>query len=85
MDLNKLGVLTQDEFELSKIAIKKDDNKSRVDLIDADWLIGIGNVLKHGAIKYSDNNWRNGFKFRDRKSTRLNSSHIQKSRMPSSA
>ena len=29
--------------------------------------------------------WLSGVKARDRKSTRLNSSHIQKSRMPSSA
>lgn len=43
------------------VAIKQDTEKSRVDLIDAEWLEGIGHVLRFGANKYSDHNWRNGF------------------------
>ena len=50
-------------FKSKEVAIKKDSEKSRVDLIDAEWLIGIGEVLKFGARKYSDNNWRGGFKY----------------------
>ena len=49
--------------QITKVAIKKDELKSRVDLIDPDWLLGIGDVLRFGATKYSDNNWRLGFKF----------------------
>lgn len=47
----------------NNIAIKQDEGKSRVDLLDPDWLTGIGEVLKFGANKYSDNNWRRGFKW----------------------
>ena len=45
------------------VAVKADGNKSRVDLIDPEWLEGIGEVLKFGAIKYADHNWRKGFKY----------------------
>ena len=45
------------------IAVKKDGEKTRVDLIDAEWLEGVGNVLRFGANKYHDHNWRNGFKY----------------------
>jgi len=37
-----------------------------------------------GRIRYQGTSW-NAREIKDRKSTRLNSSHIQKSRMPSSA
>ncbi len=50
-------------YMVDKIAIKADSNKPRVDLIDAEWLEGIGYVLKFGADKYADHNWRRGFKF----------------------
>ena len=49
--------------DADQVAIKHDADKSRVDLIDPDWLIGVGNVLKFGANKYADHNWRRGFKF----------------------
>ena len=45
------------------VAMKQDSEKSRVDLLDAEWLEGIGHVLRFGAMKYSDHNWRNGFKW----------------------
>ena len=45
------------------VAIKHDSDKSRVDLLDAEFLIGVGEVLKFGANKYADHNWRRGFKY----------------------
>ena len=42
-----------------------------------------GRILHNGEIQLSDGRYR--FKYVDRKSTRLNSSHIEESRMPSSA
>ena len=44
-------------------AIKKDKDKTRVDLLDAEFLEGVGDVLRFGSNKYSDNNWRLGFKW----------------------
>ena len=55
--------IVQYKFDSKEVAIKQDVDKSRVDLLDADWLLGIGEVLKFGARKYSDNNWRGGFKY----------------------
>ena len=46
-----------------QVAVKQDAHKSRVDLLDAEWLEGVGNVLKFGAQKYADHNWRKGFKW----------------------
>ena len=42
-------------------------------------------VVHKGSARYFFDNWRKSKGQGDRKSTRLNSSHIQKSRMPSSA
>lgn len=39
---------------------KADDGKSRIDLVDAEFLEGLGNVLAFGANKYSAHNWRGG-------------------------
>lgn len=47
----------------ANVAIKYDDNKSRVDLIPSDALIEIGHVLAIGAKKYGANNWRSGMKW----------------------
>lgn len=43
--------------------MKFDDNKSRVDLIDPEFLEGLGNVLRFGANKYTAHNWRGGIKY----------------------
>lgn len=40
--------------------LKHDSDKSRMDLIDSEFLEGLGNVLKFGAGKYSAHNWRAG-------------------------
>lgn len=42
-------------------AIRYDNEKPRMDLIDPDFLEGLAKVLTFGARKYSPNNWRNGF------------------------
>lgn len=39
---------------------KHDTHKSRVDLLDPEWVEGIGNVLRFGAEKYAAHNWRSG-------------------------
>jgi len=38
---------------------KADDGKSRVDLIESKFILGIGHVLGEGAIEYGENNWKN--------------------------
>ena len=43
---------------------KYDQGKSRVDLLDPEFLIGVGNVLAFGANKYAADNWRSGISFR---------------------
>lgn len=45
-------------------AKKFDSEKSRVDLIDPDFIFGIGDVLKMGVAKYGEDNWRDGIKLR---------------------
>lgn len=40
--------------------VKHDSNKSRVDLISPIALEDLGMVLKHGAAKYGEHNWREG-------------------------
>lgn len=44
-------------------ALKYDEGKSRVDLIDPDILVDLGNVLSFGAKKYNDNNWMKGLPY----------------------
>lgn len=41
-------------------ATKFDSEKPRMDLLDADALIGLADVLTFGAKKYSSHNWRKG-------------------------
>lgn len=42
---------------------KFDQEKPRVDLLDADWLEGTARVLTFGAIKYDAHNWRKGIAY----------------------
>ncbi len=44
-------------------AIKHDEEKVRLDLLSPIALNEIAKVLTFGAKKYSDHNWRNGFKW----------------------
>ena len=39
---------------------KSDEDKPRVDLLDAEFLEEMGKVMGHGAKKYSPSNWRGG-------------------------
>lgn len=44
---------------------RKDDNeKTRLDLIPAEVMESLGQVLTHGSKKYGDNNWMSGIKYR---------------------
>lgn len=69
-----LGVNVPSQNDLSSInfidsidlrhGIKYDQEKSRVDLIDSDFLEELGMVLKFGSEKYGPDNWRGGIKIR---------------------
>jgi len=39
---------------------KNDQDKSRVDLLDTEWLEEVGKVMGFGAKKYAAHNWRSG-------------------------
>ena len=41
---------------------KYDGDKSRVDLVDSEFIEGIGRVMGFGAKKYAEHNWRGGIK-----------------------
>lgn len=43
-----------------EVGNKFDQEKPRLDLIDAEFLEGLGKVLGFGAKKYAANNWRKG-------------------------
>lgn len=45
------------------VAIKKDQDKIRLDLIPSSGIEGIGRAMTFGAKKYSANNWRAGFDY----------------------
>lgn len=49
--------VTQEE---PKKGIRKDDGKSRMDLIPMDALVAVGDVLRDGAKKYAEHNWELG-------------------------
>lgn len=42
---------------------KFDEGKSRMDLLDSEFLEGVGRVLGFGANKYAAHNWRNGIDY----------------------
>ena len=43
---------------------KYDMGKTRVELLDAEWLESVGQVLTFGATKYAEDNWRGGITYR---------------------
>lgn len=43
--------------------VKHDQGKSRVDLLDPEFLCVVGDVLAFGAQKYAAHNWRGGISF----------------------
>jgi len=48
----------QEKFN-SKNVIKADEGKNRLDLIEPDFILGLGEALTFGAKKYSDKGWKN--------------------------
>lgn len=55
-DLEKMEQMKEEQ------GIKHDQEKVRLDLIPAECIMALGQVLTHGAKKYGDNNWKNGLK-----------------------
>jgi Domain of unknown function (DUF5664) len=49
-------------MENSEGAIKHDQEKIRLELLSAQWVEGVGQVLTAGAKRYADHNWRKGLK-----------------------
>lgn len=45
--------------KIKKVGLKKTDEKSRIDLITPESILGIGEVLAYGAKKYKPNSWQN--------------------------
>jgi len=57
--LKRKGIKVEDVCpEMKKEFTKYDSGKPRVDLIEPDFLLGMGEVLGIGSSKYSDNNWK---------------------------
>lgn len=44
-------------------AVKNDSGKPRMSLVPPEAIYAMARVLTHGAGKYSDHNWRKGFKW----------------------
>lgn len=42
---------------------KDDSDKSRTDLLDPEFMLGVGDVLRFGAQKYAAHNWRGGISY----------------------
>ena len=63
------GPKFQVKREIPSSGRKDDQDKTRVDLLDAEFLEDVGRVLKHGAQKYSqgkvsgEHNWRGGIAY----------------------
>lgn len=56
-------VENEEAIKNARGGIKHDQNKSRLDLIDAEFLEGLGHVLRFGANKYATHNWRGGINY----------------------
>lgn len=46
--------------EAEEVGLHYDDGKPRIDLIDPDFIVGLGDILYYGANKYGDRNWQKG-------------------------
>jgi len=58
---NDLGLLIGPQAGESREYMKKDTGKaSQPELLDPEFLLGVGAVLKFGATKYAPNRWREG-------------------------
>lgn len=45
-------------FDAMNVGMKFDGDKVRLDLIDPDFIVSVGQVLTFGAKKYAPNNWQ---------------------------
>jgi hypothetical protein len=59
LDLGHSGEITNEKEPVST-GLKYDAEKPRMDLLDADFLEGVAEVLTFGAKKYAAHNWRGG-------------------------
>lgn len=50
--------------QVKGLGTKYDQDKSRVDLLDPDFLEDVGRVMGFGAQKYAEDNWRGGISIR---------------------
>jgi hypothetical protein len=56
----EMNKLIRDRKTVLESGVKYDTEKTRVDLLDAEWLEAVGEVLRFGAVKYAAHNWRGG-------------------------
>ena len=75
--------IVDERHEINKVINELE--KEGVSLDNIDEMTGLGDVVEGVLIKFGVTEERFKKWFKDRKSTRLNSSHSQQSRMPSSA
>lgn len=52
-----------EKIPVEKVGIKYDQDKPRMDLLDAEALEGLAKVLTFGAKKYASHNWRGGINY----------------------
>ena len=57
-DVNKTSVTKTVESKDKQVGLKYDQGKNRVDLIEAEFIEELGEVLSFGAEKYTDNSWQ---------------------------
>jgi hypothetical protein len=50
--------------DIQQAGVKHDAEKTRLDLLSATWVEGVGRVLGYGAKKYAADNWRSGISSR---------------------
>lgn len=52
--------MTGNDGHETKTFTKHDTGKLRFDLVDPDWFRAVAEVLTQGAVKYADDNWKQG-------------------------
>jgi len=61
-DKNEIGTYSCEDFEdfedTEKIDLKYDKGKNRLSLIEPNFILGVGQVLTYGAVKYKPNSWQ---------------------------
>ena len=84
--MKKLILLSLLTLQFGLLAAQNADGQGRLSLLfNFGWKFHAGDLKDAYSVNYDDSSWRVLDLPQDRKSTRLNSSHIEESRMPSSA